>query len=187
MQPHDLAHATICWLPAWESHPSQTMFTAGIFSAQELSSQNSRIYRWSVPAERFENPPDATIREILAAPKTIAVVGCSADPTRDSHRIARLLQLRGHRVIPINPAEREILGETCHPSLREVPARVDMVDVFRRSEFVAGIVADAIAIAAPILWLQLGVVDEQAALAARRAGLTVVMDRCPKIEYARLF
>jgi len=138
-------------------------------------------------SERFENPPDATIREILAAPKTIAVVGCSSNPARDSYRIARLLQQRGHRVVPVNPAEREVLGEVCHPTLRDVPERIDMVDVFRRPEFVAAIVDDAIAVAARILWLQLGVVDQEAALRARRAGLTVVMDRCPKIEYGRLF
>jgi predicted CoA-binding protein len=140
-----------------------------------------------VAAERFQNPPDATLRDILATPKTIAVVGCSSDPARDSNRIARLLQQRGHRVIPVNPGEREVLGEVCHPSLRDVPDRVDMVDVFRRPEFVSAIVDDAIAISAKILWLQLGVVDEQAALRAVRAGLTVVMDRCPKIEYGRLF
>jgi len=163
------------------------MFTARIFLAQELSSPKATIYRWRVPAERFENPPDATIRAILAVPKTIAVVGCSSDPARDSHRIALLLKQRGHRVIPVNPAERTILGEVCHGSLRNVPEPIDMVDVFRRSEFVAGIAAEAIAISARILWLQLGVVDEQAALDARRAGLTVVMDRCPKIEYGRLF
>lgn len=138
-------------------------------------------------AERFENPPDATIREILATPKTIAVVGCSNDPARDSYRIAHLLQQRGHRVVPVNPAEHAVLGEVCHPTLRDAPGKIDMVDVFRRPEFVAAIVDDAIAIAAPILWLQLGVVDEEAALRARRAGMTVVMNRCPKIEYRRLF
>jgi predicted CoA-binding protein len=140
-----------------------------------------------VSGERFENPPDATIREILARPKTIAVVGCSSNPARDSHRIARLLKERGHRVVPVNPAEREVLGEVCYPSLRDVPQRIEMVDVFRRPEFVAAIVDDAIAVSARILWLQLGVVDEDAALRARRAGMTVIMDRCPKIEYGRLF
>lgn len=137
--------------------------------------------------ERFANPPDDVIRKILATPRTIAVVGCSSNPRRDSHDIARLLQRRGHRVIPVNPAETTVLGERCWPALRDVPERIDVVDVFRRSEFVAEIARDAVAIGARVLWLQLGVVDERAALEARRAGLTVVMDRCPKIEYARLF
>ena len=137
--------------------------------------------------ERFANPPDDVVRDILATPKTIAVVGCSSNPLRDSHDIARLLQARGHRVIPVNPAETEILGERCWPSLRDVPERIDVVDVFRRPEFVAEVARDAVAVGARVLWLQLGVIDERAALEARRAGLTVVMDRCPKIEYRRLF
>lgn len=140
-----------------------------------------------VSASRFENPPDDVIRDILATPRTVAVVGCSADPSRDSHRIARLLQQRGHRVIPVNPMETSLLGETCYPSLRDVPEPVEMVDVFRRPEFVAGVVDDALAIGAKILWLQLGVIDVAAAERARAAGLTVVMDRCPAIEYRRLF
>lgn len=136
---------------------------------------------------RFVNPPDATIREILATPRTVAVIGCSGNPARDSHRIAALLRDRGHRIIPVNPAETSVLGERCYPSLRDVPEKVEMVDVFRRSEFVAAIADDAIAAGASILWLQLGVIDDRAALAARDAGLTVVMDRCPAIEYRRLF
>lgn len=135
---------------------------------------------------RFVNPPDDVIRDVLEQPKTIAVVGCSSDPSRDSHRIARLLQQRGHRVIPVNPTEREVLGETCYARLQDVPEKIDMVDVFRRPEFVAGVAADAIAVGAKILWLQLGVIDERAALDAQAAGLTVVMDRCPAIEYRRL-
>jgi predicted CoA-binding protein len=140
-----------------------------------------------VTEERFENPPDAVIREILAAPRTIAVVGCSANPARDSHDIARLLQQRGHRVIPVNPAESMVLGERCWPALRDVPEPVEVVDVFRRPEFVAEVARDAVAIGARVLWLQLGVIDVRAALEARHAGLTVVMDRCPRIEYRRLF
>lgn len=136
---------------------------------------------------RFVNPPDAAIREILATPRTVAVVGCSSNPARDSHRIAALLQQRGHRVIPVNPAETSILGERCYPSLRDVPERIEMVDVFRRSEFVAAVADESVAVGASILWLQLGVIDDQAAIRARDAGLTVVMDRCPAIEYRRLF
>jgi predicted CoA-binding protein len=137
--------------------------------------------------ERFANPSDDVIRDILATPKTIAVVGCSANPARDSHDIARLLQGRGHRMIPVNPTESTVLGERCWPTLHDVPERIDVVDVFRRPEFVAEVARDAIAVGARVLWLQLGVIDVQAALAAQRAGLTVVMDRCPKIEYRRLF
>jgi len=135
----------------------------------------------------FANPPDAVIREILASPRTIAVVGCSPDPGRDSNHIARLLIARGHRVIPVNPRSEEILGRPSFPSLRSVPEPVEMVDVFRRSEEVASVASDAIDIGARILWLQLGVIDADAAERARAAGLTVVMDRCPAIEYRRLF
>ena len=135
----------------------------------------------------FVNPPDEVVREILATPRTIAVVGCSPRPDRDSHRIAALLQSRGHRVIPVHPAGGEILGERCYPTLRDVPAAVEMVDVFRRAEEAGTVADEAIAIGAKILWLQLGVIDEAAALRARAAGLTVLMDRCPAIEYRRLF
>lgn len=135
----------------------------------------------------FENPSDTAIYDILATPKTIAVIGCSPNPDRDSHQIAALLQARGHTVIPVNPNCREILGQRCYASLSDIPEPVDMVDVFRRSEFVAQIADEAIAERASILWLQLDVIDEAAARKAQQAGLTVVMDRCPAIEYRRLF
>jgi predicted CoA-binding protein len=135
----------------------------------------------------FQNPSDAAIRNILAASRRIAVVGCSPDSQRDSHRIARLLLDKGHTVIPVNPTARTILGQRCYPSLRDVPAPVEMVDVFRRSEAAGAVVDEAIAIGARIVWLQLGVIDAAAAARAQAAGLTVVMDRCPAIEYRRLF
>jgi predicted CoA-binding protein len=135
----------------------------------------------------FQNPSDETIRVVLATPQTVAVVGCSPNPERDSHRIAKLLKARGHRVIPVNPGHRAILGEACYASLRDIPERVDMVDIFRRSEHVSPIVDEAIEVGARIVWMQLGVVDERAAAKAQSAGLTVVMDRCPAIEYRRLF
>jgi hypothetical protein len=141
---------------------------------------------WGV-ARRFENPPDDVVREILARPRTVAVVGCSPDPGRDSHRIAALLRDRGHRVIPVNPCCGEILGVRCWPDLASLDEPVEMVDVFRRPEHVAEVADAAVAAGARILWLQLGVVDEEAALRARDAGMTVVMDRCPAIEYRRLF
>jgi predicted CoA-binding protein len=135
----------------------------------------------------FQNPPDEAIRAVLATPQTVAVVGCSPNPERDSHRIAKLLQSRGHRMIPVNPGHRSILGETCYASLRDIPEQVDMVDIFRRSEEVTPIVDEAIEVGARIVWMQLGVIDERAAAVAQAAGLTVVMDRCPAIEYRRLF
>jgi len=135
----------------------------------------------------FKNPPDTKIREILAMPRTIAVVGCSPDPDRDSHRIAALLKAKGHRVIPVNPTCQEILGERCFARVRDIPESVEMVDVFRRPEFVDQIADEAIAVGAKILWLQLEVINEPAARKAQDAGLTVVMDRCPAIEYRRLF
>jgi len=135
----------------------------------------------------FENPSDMTIREILATPRTIAVVGCSPDPDRDSHRIAALLKAKGHKVIPVNPSCREILGERCFASVRDIPEPVEMVDVFRRPQFVDQIADEAIAVGAKVFWLQLDVINEPAACKAQDAGLTVVMDRCPAIEYRRLF
>ena len=134
----------------------------------------------------FQNPEDAVIREILQNPRTIAVVGCSPKEHRDSNAIARLLMRRGHRVIPVNPGHREILGVPCYPNLRAIPEKVDMVDVFRRSEYIAAIAEDAIAIGANILWTQLGIQDEAAAARAQEAGITVIMDRCPAIEYRRM-
>ena len=135
----------------------------------------------------FTNPADATIRDILAPPRTIAVVGCSSDPSRDSHQIAALLKAKGHTIIPVNPHCQEVLGEQCFPSLHAVPTRIEMVDVFRRSQFVGQVAEESIAVGASILWLQLGVIDPAAAQWAREAGLTVIMDRCPAIEYRRLF
>ena len=134
----------------------------------------------------FGNPSDDEIREILTIPMTVAVVGCSPDPNRDSYKVARALQTMGHRVIPVNPQAREIFGVRCYASLRQIEEPVGMVDVFRRSELVPEIVEDTIAIAARILWLQLGVIHEEAAARARSVGITVVMDRCPAVEYRRL-
>ena len=140
----------------------------------------------------LRNPSDAEIREILACPRTIAVVGCSDNPARDSLRIAMLLRRKGHRAIPVNPllapdALLHTLGERCYPNLTSIPEPIDMVDVFRRSEHVAEIAEAAIAKGARILWCQLGVIDVKSADRARTAGMKVVMDRCPAIEYGRLF
>jgi hypothetical protein len=128
------------------------------------------------------------IRTVLQECATWAVVGCSPDPGRDSHRIATLLQRRGKRVIPINPHAREILGEPAYRSRHELPAgtHVDVVDIFRRADEAGTHVDEAIAIGARAVWMQLGVVDHVAAARALEAGLLVVMDRCPAIEWPRL-
>jgi hypothetical protein len=129
-----------------------------------------------------------TIRQVLTATRTWAVVGCSPDPGRDSHRVARVLAAHGFRVIPVNPVADEILGERCYSSVAEIPASeaVDVVDVFRRSELAGAHVDEAIAAGARAVWLQLGVIDELAAARALDAGLWVVMDRCPAIELPRI-
>jgi predicted CoA-binding protein len=140
----------------------------------------------------FLNPTDQEIHAILSRPTTVAVIGCSDNPDRDSLRIAMLLRRKGFRVIPVNPqlkpdALTDVLGERCYPDLASIPDPVEIVDVFRRSEFVAEIAQQAIAKGARVLWCQLGVIDLDAARRAQAAGLTVVMDRCPAIEYRRLF
>ncbi len=129
---------------------------------------------------------DDDVREVLTGTRVWAVVGCSPDPGRDSHRIAALLQRRGYRVIPVNPNAEEVLGERAYPSVRDIPEKVDVVDVFRRAEEAGAHVDEAIATGAEAVWMQLGVIDEEAAARARAAGLAVVMDRCPAIEIPRL-
>jgi len=129
---------------------------------------------------------DEDIRFALEQTQTWAVVGCSPDPYRDSHRIAALLQGRGFRVIPVNPNADEILGERCVASVHDIEEPVDVVDVFRRSSEAGAHVDEAIAIGAKVVWMQLGVIDPAAAERARAAGLRVVMDRCPAIELPRL-
>ncbi len=128
------------------------------------------------------------VEHVLRSYRTWAVVGCSPDPWRDSHRIAALLQRHGYRVIPVNPACDEVLGERCYPSVTAIPAEegVEVVDVFRRSAAAGAHVDEAVEVGAKAVWLQLGVVDEAAAARARAAGLDVVMDRCPRIEVPRL-
>jgi predicted CoA-binding protein len=127
------------------------------------------------------------IRTLLTQTATWAVVGLSPSPARDSHRIASLLQRRGKRVIPVNPHCHEVLGERAYPSLTALPpgTTVDVVDIFRRADQAGTHVDEAIAIGARGVWMQLGVIDEAAAQRARDAGLLVVMDRCPAIEWPR--
>lgn len=134
----------------------------------------------------FTNPSLPEIRELLKRIKTIAVVGLSASPSRPSHGVARALQGFGYRIIPVNPALSEVLGQKAYPNLQAVPEPIDVVDVFRQSSQVSAIVDDCITLKLPAIWLQDGVVDQSAARRAQAAGLTVVMDRCIYRDYAQL-
>ncbi|WP_355662042.1 CoA-binding protein [Halomonas salifodinae] len=117
--------------------------------------------------------------------RTIAVVGISANPGRDSHRVAAFLQARGFRVLPVNPRYEQVLGEPCYPGLLALPEPVDLVDVFRRPEHCPEIARQAVAIGAHCLWLQLGVVSHEARRIAEAAGIAYVEDRCTMIEWRR--
>lgn len=125
-------------------------------------------------------------KDILKSCQTIAVVGLSGDEYKTSHHVARYLQEQGYKIIPVNPNESEILGETCYPSLAEVPEKVDVVDIFRKSEDVPPVVEDAIKVKAGAVWMQEGIVNEAAAKKAREAGIKVVMDKCMLKEHLRL-
>ena len=131
---------------------------------------------------------DQTIRDVLMNTRRIALVGASDKPARPSYGVMRYLLDQGYEVIPVSPklAGQQLMGQTAYASLAEIPGKVDMVDVFRTAEAAGEVAQDAIAIGAKTLWLQLGVINEQAAVLASDAGLTVIMDRCPKIEIPRL-
>jgi uncharacterized protein len=135
-----------------------------------------------------DNYPDPYLRDILTSVRTIAVVGASPRRERPSHGVMAYLQRRGYRMIPVNPnaACSTINGETCYARLAEVPEPIDMVDVFRRTEMAGGVVDQAIAIGAKVVWMQLGVRDDDAAARAEAQGIKVVMNRCPAIEIPRL-
>jgi len=139
------------------------------------------------PTDR-ENYPDEYILDILKNSHVVAMVGASPNWNRPSYFAMKYLQVKGFRVIPVNPAAagETILGEKCYASLKDIPLKVDVVDIFRRSDAVPGIVDDAIAIGAKVVWMQLGVRHEAAAAKAEAAGLKVVMNRCMKIEFGRL-
>ena len=128
-----------------------------------------------------------TLRRILTDYKRVAIVGLSADWSRPSNFVGKYLLEHGFEVIPVNPKYDEILGQKCYPDLAAIPTPVDIVDLFQRAERVPPFVDAAIDIGARVVWMQLGIVHEEAAEKARKAGLEVVMDRCIKIEYARLF
>jgi predicted CoA-binding protein len=132
------------------------------------------------------NSPDP-IRDLLSRIKTIAVVGLSDSPMRPSHGVSAYMQAQGYRIIPVNPRISGSLGEPAYPSLLDVPYKIDLVDVFRRPEYVGEIVDQAIQLKIPAIWLQEDVVNEQAAAKARQAGVFVVMDRCLLKEHRARF
>ena len=134
----------------------------------------------------LENASPDEVRKLLGETRVIAVVGLSDKPDRPSHGVAAYMQKAGYRIIPVNPAIAETLGEKSYASLRDIPVKVDMVDVFRKPDAVPAIVEDAIAIGAKSVWMQEGVVNNAAADQARAAGLAVVMDRCLLKEHRRL-
>jgi predicted CoA-binding protein len=132
----------------------------------------------------FNDPQVA--KKILESYKVFAIVGCSADPGRPSNSVAHYLMRNGYDVIPVNPNEQQCFGKDCYPNLRSIPFEVEVVDIFRRSEFVAPHVDEAIEVGAKAIWMQLGVIDADAAGKAAAAGLDVVMDRCPAIDHPRM-
>ena len=132
------------------------------------------------------NPPSEKIKAILEKYKTVAIVGLSPKPERDSHKVGKYLKDHGYRIVPVNPGQKEILGEKCYPNLKAVPFPIDIVDIFRRPEAIPPVVDDAIEVGAEVVWMQLGIVHNQAADVARRAGLEVVMNKCIKIEHMNM-
>jgi predicted CoA-binding protein len=135
----------------------------------------------------LKNAPPEEIERILKDSKVLAVVGLSDKPERDSHRVAAYLQKRGYRVIPVNPKVKEILGERAYPSLREVPEKIDIVDVFRKPDAVPAIVDEAIAVGAKTVWMQEGIAHNASAEKARAAGLRVVQSKCIMREHVAAF
>jgi uncharacterized protein len=146
----------------------------------------------SIPACRYtaamaSSPGQDPIADLLQHAKTIAVVGLSDNPLRPSHGVSAYMRTQGYRIIPVNPHIREVLGEKSYASLVEVPEKIDVVNVFRRTEFVGEIVDQAIRLKVPVIWMQEGVVNEKAAEKAREAGIFVIMDRCILKEHRARF
>jgi len=133
----------------------------------------------------LENASAEEIRQLLTSARTIAVVGLSDKPDRDSYRVAQYLQQHGYRIIPVNPVVASVLGEKSYARLEDVPEKIDIVDIFRRPEAVPEIVASAIAVGAKAVWMQLGIAHNAAADSARSAGLRVVMNKCLLVEHRR--
>jgi predicted CoA-binding protein len=137
--------------------------------------------------DSFQNPPEEQVRELLLRTRTIAVVGLSPKADRPSYRVASQMQRFGFRIIPVRPALDSVLGEKAYAALREVPEKIDLVDVFRAPEYVDSIVEECLALKLPAIWLQDGVINIPAALRARAAGMTVVMNRCVYRDYMGFF
>ncbi|MHB1094023.1 CoA-binding protein [Thiobacillus sp.] len=134
----------------------------------------------------FANPDDAGLRTLLDRVRTIAVVGLSPQPARPSYRVAQAMQHYGYRIVPVRPLVDEVLGEKAYAHLADIPFAVDMVDVFRAAEHIPAIVEQCLALHLPAIWIQQGIVHEDAAQRAQANGMTVVMDRCLLTEYVRL-
>ena len=132
------------------------------------------------------NPPEEEVRKILSTLRTVAIVGLSNNPDRDSFRVGAYLQEHGYRIVPVNPSVPEILGERCYPDLISIPFPVEIVDIFRKIEAIPSIVEEAIRIGAKAIWMQLGLAHQVSAQKARAAGLRVVQSRCIKVEHARM-
>jgi uncharacterized protein len=132
------------------------------------------------------NPPGEEMLAILKGCRTIAVVGLSDRPERESHKVAAYLKEKGYRIIPVNPAKAEIMGEKCYPDLSAIPEQVDIVDIFRDVEAIPGIVEEAIGIKAGVVWMQLGLAHNESARKARLAGIPVVQSRCLMVEHKKL-
>jgi len=139
-----------------------------------------------MPAGRLITDKE-TIQEILRTSRTVAVVGLSPKPERDSHRVGRYLLEKGYEVIPVRPAQKEILGQKAYPSLEDVPGPVDIVDVFRRSDQIPAVAEAVLALGPRVFWMQLGIENRDAALQLTAAGIDVVMNRCIKIEHEFFF
>ena len=135
----------------------------------------------------FRNPDDKTLRALLRNVKTIAVAGLSPQPARPSYRVAQAMQRYGYRIVPVRPLVDEVLGEKAYPSLADIPFPVDLVDVFRAAEHIPAIVEQCLALHLPAIWIQEGIIHEDAAHQAQTGGVTVVMDRCLLKDYIRLF
>lgn len=130
----------------------------------------------------FQNPDREQIKQILLNAQHIAVVGLSDDPDKTSHMVSAAMQAKGYHVIPVNPKATEILGEKCYASLTDIPVPIDIVNVFRRPEHTVAVAEEAVKAGAKVLWLQQGIINEEAAEIAAQGGLQVIMDRCIKVE-----
>jgi len=145
--------------------------------------QNDLPLKYGLQMEQYDN---SEIFDILEKFKSIAVVGLSDSPMRPSNQVAAYLINAGYNIFPVNPKHKEIFGLECYPDLKSIPVKIDIVDIFRRPEHVLPIVEESVEIGAKVIWMQLGVINHEAALKAQSYGLKVIMDRCIKIEHRRM-